>query len=111
MQSAYWTKAWRRRVGGRLRHRFGGRRHIGVSDNGVGYCGRLGGVRAFGVGGEGWRAAVFDRHYAGPLDAGRTEGSKRGNDPNRENDRRAQRRAHCRKSPRVLDALASKGSA
>jgi hypothetical protein len=38
------------------------------------------------------------------------EASEPGDDPTRENDRPAQRRRHCRKSPRVHDPVASKGS-
>ena len=101
----------RHRLGGCSRHRFGDRRHVGVSDSGVAHCGCLRCVRELGVGGERWCAAVLDWRCAGVLDAGRTDGSRPGDDPACENDRSAQRRRHCRKSPRVHDPVASKGSA
>jgi len=65
-------------------------------------------IRELGVGGESCRA-VLDWHSAGVLDAGRTEASQPADNQPRENDRSAQRRRHCRKSPQVHIA-ASKGS-
>jgi hypothetical protein len=82
----------------------------GVRDGGVAHCGCLGCVRELGVGGE-RRCAVLDRHCAGVLDPARTAASKPGDDPTRESDRCAQRRRHCRKSPRVYDPVVPKGSA